>query len=384
VYDNLKIPRVSIIIPNLNGQGHIERCLPAIREQDYPRKSLECVVVDNGSVDGSVYFLKRNHPYVNIVSLQKNMGFAAAINAGVQASSGDVVVFLNNDAQLSKSCLTHLLSPILKGQTACTAAKIMSIDGGHVHYAGGGMNFHGIAFQYGDGEPDRQEFRTPAPSLFACGGAMAIRRDVFLEAGGMDEAFFAYFEDVDLGWRLWVMGHDVRFVPEAIAFHNQSATSQFIDVAKIRVLHIRNPLMMMYKNYSAEFLCRILPVAWMLTVRRTLYLSGLDMEPYRIGDEPHLADSDLAARKTDRSRLPRDEIAFPAVAASDFVALNDWLEGYQSLRTKRMWIQERRARPDTEIVPLFKDPFRYSESKADYRRLQNQLCTDFRIGELFP
>lgn len=376
-------PRISVIVPNLNGQRHLEQCLPTVFNQNYPEARIECIVVDNGSIDGSVYFVKKRYPLVKVLALSKNTGFAAAINAGARVASADILVFLNNDARLQSDCLVYLSNPISGGETVCTGAKVMSTDERRVQYARGGMNFHGIAFQYGEGEQDNAEFNAPGPTLFACGGAMAISKEVFCEVGGMDESFFAYFEDVDLGWRLWLMGHDVQYVPEAVALHDQAATSQFIALEKIRVLHIRNPLMMIYKNYGEEYLSRILPVAWMLTIRRGLYLSEIEPGPYRIGEEPQLADPQPVNQYENDRDVPRTTVEIPAIAASDMVALMDWLDGFEPLQEKRKRIQGRRVRTDSELADLFIEPFRYSEDKTSYRTLQDALCEAFGVDALF-
>ena len=98
--------------------------------------------------------------------------------------------------------------------------------GERVDFAGGLLNFYGHAFQHLYGAPASAAADLHVrPTLFACGGAMAVRRDVFLAAGGFDETYFAFFEDVDLGWRLWLHGHAVALAPRAIAYHRGHATA---------------------------------------------------------------------------------------------------------------------------------------------------------------
>ena len=355
--------------------------MASIEALDYPANRIECIVVDNGSVDGSSYFVKQAFPKTRTLSLGKNVGYASAINAGAEMASGEILFFLNNDAIAKNDCLINLVKPISSGETDCTSAKIVDTSSKYLQFAGGGMNFHGIAYQVGENEQDKHNSSTPVPTLFPCGAAMAIRKDIFTQVGGMDDAFFAYFEDVDLGWRLWLLGYKVTYVPEAVASHSQSETSRFIDLSKIRVLHIRNPLMMIYKNYSDSYLSSIMPVAWMLTARRTLNLSSLDPEPFRIDNEPQLAET----AKTDVHALgmPQDKTALPTVSVSDFFALNDWLNQFTELKKKRAEIQKARVRPDSEITPMFKDPFRYSEYDESYKLLQDELCDSFGVNNLF-
>ena len=372
---------VSIVIPNLNGRDMLASCLRSIEALDYPATQIECIVVDNGSVDGSQYFLKRSYPDVRVLSLGSNTGYANAINAGAEAATGELLFFLNNDAQPDPDCLSHLVDPILSGEAVCTTAQIINDDRTHIHFDGGGMNFHGIAFQHREGEPYSDKPRSNQACLFPCGAAMVISRSVFLQAGGLDADFFAYFEDVDLGWRLWLLGHAVSYVPQAIAVHKQSQTSRFIALPKLRVLHIRNPLMMIYKNYGEISLGAIWPVAWMLTIRRTLYLSNPDRASFRISDERQLAEPD--AQPTDFEVHKEALMEMPELAVSDFVALNDWLDSFPSLIKKRTEIQSRRVRQDEELLPLFKQPFRYCEPDPDYRHLQDSLCEQFGVNRLF-
>lgn len=375
------LPSVSIVIANLNGRDLLEPCLDAIANLEYPEELIECIVVDNGSIDGSAYYLEKHHPTIKNVVLGKNLGYASAINHGTRAATGELLFLLNNDATPDADCLIKLVTPIQQGRTECTTSQIIDLEAKRIHFAGGGMNFHGIAFQDREGEEYAGNDKRETPCLFPCGASMVIKSSVYEDVGGLDDDFFAYFEDVDLGWRLWLLGYQVLYVPEAITRHLQSETSRFIWLPKIRVLHIRNPLMMIYKNYDEVSLNAILPVAWMLTSRRTLNLSKLDSLPFRIDDEQQLAETNPSLKNSQDS--PEVQSSIPSLAVSDLIAVNDWLENFESLQTKRFNIQNRRKRSDAEILSLFRDPFRYSEDDIEYKRLQDQLCEHFGINQLF-
>jgi len=375
-------PTVSVIVPNLNGQSLLGECLSAVAGLRYPADKIETVVVDNGSTDGSVYFVNRYFPAVRIISLDTNTGFAGAVNRGAQSAQGEVLFFLNNDAAPRADCLEHLVAPIAEGAASCAGARIESRNGQGTQFAGGGLNFHGVAFE-ADELSARYGCGDWPPCLFACGGGMAIRREVFVEEGGLDEAFFAYFEDVDLGWRLWISGHRVVCVPDALIYHRKSSTSSRIPVRKLRVLHIRNPLMMVYKNYETTFLRSILPAALTLTLRRLSYTAGIDPAPFRIGAERELA---LGETSSDPGRLSVDDetgIELSVLGAADLLALEDWVSALPALDARRMEIQSRRQRSDTEITGLFRDPFRCCEDREDYRDLQHLLCCSLGIYDLF-
>jgi GT2 family glycosyltransferase len=378
---------VSVVILNFNGRAHLDACLNSLRESRYPRNRLETLVVDNGSRDGSPDFLRSRHPEVRVLPLGENLGYARAMNRGVAAAAHDVLVFLNNDTRQDSGWLEPLVDVVASGEADAASSKMLGMDGRTVNFAGGGANFHGIAFQRGMGEPDGEVHSKRGPTLFACGAAMAIRREVFRDAGGFDEDFFAYYEDVDLGWRLWVLGKTVEFVPESRVFHHHSATSLRVPIHKLRVLHLRNPLYTIAKNYDDASFRRIWPAALLLSIQRGLYLARLDPAGFRIGSAPDGAlDASLLASLFGRASEPRGDepVPLPRVAASDWIAYRDLLVGFPDLVEKRRRIQERRRRPDSEILPLFVDPFWAVEQEPGYRELQRSLERFFGVDDLFP
>ncbi len=380
-------PGVSVVILNFNGRSHLETCLGSLESTRYPRERLEVILVDNGSRDDSLALVRSRFPNARVIELRENLGYARAMNRGAAAATHETLAFLNNDTRVDPDWLDPLVDAIASGEADAAGSKLYGIDGKTVHFAGGGTNFHGIAFQRGMGQPDCPAFSQRRPTLFACGAAMAIRRDVFREALGFDEPFFAYYEDVDLGWRLWVLGRRVLFIPESRVQHHHSATSLRIPIHKLRVLHLRNPLYLIAKNYDDESLRRVWPAALLLSLRRSLYLAGLSAEGFRIGSAPDgsLDPSRLQAILGRKAEPRGDEpVALPRLAASDWIAYGDLLDHLPALLLERKRIQARRRRPDSEILPLFVDPFWAVEDRADYRVLQRSLEEGFGIDELFP
>ncbi|MBI1849059.1 MAG: glycosyltransferase family 2 protein [Planctomycetes bacterium] len=378
---------VSVIILNFNGRSHLETCLASLSDVHYPRHRLEVLLVDNGSRDGSVEWVRSRFPSVRLLALGENLGYARAMNRGVTAASHEVLAFLNNDTRQDPGWLEPLVDAVASGESDAASAKLFDIDGKTVHFAGGGANFHGIAFQRGMGDPDSDAYSKRRPTLFACGAAMAIRRDVFREAGGFDEDFFAYYEDVDLGWRLWVLGRRILLIPESRVYHHHSATSLRIPIHKLRVLHLRNPLFMVAKNYDDESFRRVWPAALLLSIQRGLYLAHLSPEGFRIGSAPDGAlDSSKIRALFGQSAEPRGDepVPLPRVAASDWIAYGDLLAGFPALIDKRRRIQVSRRRPDAEILPLFVDPFWAVEQHPGYLQLQRTVESCFGIDALFP
>jgi GT2 family glycosyltransferase len=154
-------------------------------------------------------------------------------------------------------------------------AKILNWDGTRFDFAGSGSHFSGYAFQAGYNLPfDPDHFNEVEPILFACAGAMMIDRQVFLEAGGFDDGYFIYFEDADLGWRLWLLGHRVVFAPEAVVYHRHHGTMDSFSLHRKQVLFKRNSLYTIIKNYRAgatpmarSWWTRLTPARWLPSAR---------------------------------------------------------------------------------------------------------------------
>lgn len=380
-------PAVAVVIPNHNGRHHLEECLRSLSGLDYPKERISVVLVDNGSVDGSVEYLTTHHPEVRVVAHPVNLGFSAACNAGAAASSdAEIVVFLNNDMRVESRFLRELTAPIVDGRAPCTGAKILSWDGSTVDFAGGGMAFHGIGFQRGSrdgGATGGVGQREEGPTLFACGGAMAIARELFERVGGFDEDFFAYYEDADLGWRLWVLGYSVLFVPRAVCYHHHSATSRVFPREQIRMLQVRNPLLTVLKNYEAANVERVLLSSVLLAANRALEISGIDRNRFRI--EPGESHPTAGLREVlDRAaRRFRKNSIVSTLAIADLVALADVGVLLPRFVEKRARIQAGRARSDAEIAPLFGNPFWCVEPGARFERTQRGIEEFFRIHEIF-
>ena len=372
---------VSIVIPNLNGQAHLAKCIASIENLDFRRDDLECIVVDNNSEDGSLYFLNKYYPWVKSITLDENRGFAGAVNIGAEAAGGDILVFLNTDSWPHKDFLAEIVQPIESNDAVCTGAKILDSTGNRICFGGGGMNFHGIAYQRGEGEVDRQEFNNPQEELFACGAAMAVDRRVFLACGGFDTSFFAYFEDVDLGWRLWKLGYKVKYIPSSVVYHEQSATARAFDSARLRLLHVRNPLMMIYKNYDSGHFQKLFSVGMMLTIRRMSLISGIDERWFEINYGEMLAD--YLIPNPVWSRPDTSNAYISSISLADMVAMNEVLSRLPELDQARNALHSKFVVEDADIFHLFRDPLRYAENDSGYRVLHDQLVQNHGIDKLF-
>ncbi len=381
-------PRASIVILNYNGKHHLKGCFESLRAMDYPEDCFEVILVDNGSTDGSLEELRDEHAWVRVLENDKNLGFSRGCNQGAKDAArpefqAQVLVFLNNDMRVEPAFLSELVAPIERGELQATTGKMFSWDGKRIDSAGGGMNFHGIGIQKGYKDEPAAWHDEPAPTLFACGGAMAIDARVFAESGGFDEEFFAYYEDVDLGWRLWVQGARIGYVPTAVCYHHHSSTSRRFPMETIRLLQVRNPILACFKNYDEAHLKRVLPAQLALAMRRTFAASGLEDGPFRI-EEADVGSQGVVGRLFDRARHSIEStVPISRVAAADLIGINDLLGNFDHWRQRRKEVQARRQRSDEEIFRLFHKPLWCIEEEPGYRELQGGLVSWFGLDDLF-
>ncbi|MBM2811432.1 MAG: glycosyl transferase family 2, partial [Chloroflexi bacterium] len=361
-------PRLSIVIPNYDGEEHLTACLEALAELDYPADRREVIVVDNGSKDGSVQLIRRDFPSVRVVQSGSNLGLAAACNRGAHEATGSVVAFLNNDMRVQPGWARELVQPLIEqSDVAATGGRILSWTGKAIDFVGGTVNFYGHGFQPLHGRPaEESELAGPKPLLFACGGSMAVRRDVFLACGGFDEDFFAFFEDIDLGWRLWVLGYRVLYVPSAVAYHKGHATGSRMPAHQLRLLYERNAMATIIKNYDDANLARVLPAALFLAAKRALVYGHVDTSPY----EPW-AD---ASEEVEQIRR---------VGTAHMVALAQLSDQADHLWAKRAAVQNARRRGDRDVLALLEEPFQTNCLDEDYMEVQRGVQRVFGIDRLF-
>jgi GT2 family glycosyltransferase len=244
-------PLFSVVIPNWNGAHHLPVCLDALRGQTYPL--VEVIVVDNDSTDDSVALLEKGYPEVKVVPLPENRGYAGGVNAGIRVAEGEVLVVLNNDTEADPRWLEELWAALERHPEAGSAtSKILLFDQRKIFNSAGDLyGVDGIPVNRGVWQEDGGQFDQEEPVFSPCGGACALRRSMLDDLaskgqqGPFDEDFFAYCEDVDLGWRAQLAGYQCLYVPSAVVYHRLSATGG----GKISYYTGRNFLYVLAKNY---------------------------------------------------------------------------------------------------------------------------------------
>ena len=253
-------PRASVIIPTWNGCTLLRAVLGSLREQTY--RDFETVVVDNGSTDGTVAMLRADLPDTVVVSFRANRGFAVAVNAGVRAARGRYLALLNNDAEAEPGWLEALVAALdARPDVGSVASKMLTVrDPGIVDSVGAAMGL--FAYDIGRGERDGPRFAAGREILCPCAGAAAYRRELFETVGLFDEAFFAWFEDVELGIRAQLAGFKCWYEPSARVRHHAHATAAQLSMPKT-VFMVRNALLLFFQTMPLR---RLLPWAPVMLV----------------------------------------------------------------------------------------------------------------------
>lgn len=250
-------PEISVVIVTWNGRQYLDACLNAVAAQR--GVSAETIVVDNGSTDGTSDYLRTQFPWVRLVALDENRGFAGGNNAGVRQARGRYIAFLNNDTVADPNWLRSLRAGMdaENGFVLATSRIVFMHDPSVIESAGDGFLRCGGAFKRHRGAP--AHVASQSGEVFGiCGAACLLPKAVFEELGGFDEDFFASHEDVDLSYRARLRGYRCRYVADAIVRHHGSATLG--KMSAFAVFHGQRNLEWVYvKNTPASLLIRTLP-----------------------------------------------------------------------------------------------------------------------------
>ena len=253
-------PSVSVVIPSWNGRQQLGGVLESLEAQRFG--DFEAIVVDNGSTDGSLEYLADEWPWVRVLALETNRGFAGAVNAGIAAGRSEYVALLNNDVELEPGWLEATTAVLAREpETASVASKLLEwsrrnvLDG-----AGDLVGWDGYCVRRGKGQRDRGQYDESPKVLSACAAAALYRRGALDEVGPFDERFFAYIEDVDWGLRAQLAGWDCSYEPTAVAYHVGGESSSRIAGFELFQCH-RNILLMMVKDFPAPALFAFVPWA---------------------------------------------------------------------------------------------------------------------------
>jgi len=262
-------PAVETVTVAYNSRAIIGQCLQALLDQEYD--NLTVTVVDNASTDGTADYVRAQHPKVNLITSDKNLGFAGGNNLAFAKTQAEYVVLMNQDAIPRRDCIRELVQVAEQDPVIASvgAKMLMRRCPTVINSTGIRINQGGFAVDRQIGEKDTDPSPKPVEVFGVCGGAQLIRTDALRELGGFDEAFFMYFEDVDLCWRLRLAGKRILHAPLAVVHHDwhgdleqqNGDTTGDVDARTLRRRYLceRNRLQCLFKNYELSSLRGVLP-----------------------------------------------------------------------------------------------------------------------------
>ena len=253
-----EVPRVLIIIITYNAAGYLSDCLLSIAHARYPREFFKILVVDNGSTDGSIEFIRNNLSGIDVIINESNLGFAGGNNVGMRYAiehDFEYVYLLNQDTVVDPGFINEAVTVAQADvRIGAVQSKVLLYDKPELIKSRGNMiHYLGFAFAGGYLEPDR-----PLEVLeiaYASGAACLLRVSALKDVGLFHEDFFMYHEDTDLGWRLWLAGWRVVLAPKSVVYHKY----EFSKSIKKYYFMERNRVLVILQNYKFATLLLIAP-----------------------------------------------------------------------------------------------------------------------------
>lgn len=307
--------RVAIVILNWNGKGMLQSYLSSVIT--YSSGCAEVVVADNASSDDSMEYIRTTYPGVRTIMLDKNYGFADGYNRALRQIDAEYYLLINSDVEVTQGWLEPLVS-FMNAHTDCAACqpKILSMFNRHsFEYAGAAGGFidkYGYPFCRGrifdNVEEDNGQYDDVAEILWATGACMLVRSSDFWAAGGFDPRFFAHNEEIDLCWRMRIMGRKIYCVPSSAVYHVGGGTLPKSNPMKT-YLNFRNNLTMLYKNTEASELRKVMVMRFLLDYIAAFKMLAVD---HNIGEFKAVVKARrdfrkwLSEFKSDRQKIQND------------------------------------------------------------------------------
>jgi GT2 family glycosyltransferase len=247
--------KLAIVILNWNGKKFLEKFLPSVI-QNSKNQGVSIIVADNNSSDDSIKFMKENYKEIELIEQDKNYGFAGGYNQALKKVKAEYYLLLNSDIEVTENWLTPLIHFMdnHKDAGACMP-KVLSYhkkdEFEHAGASGGFIDKFGYPFCRGrildHMEKDNGQYDTNLQIFWATGACLLIRAELFHKAGGFDDDFFAHMEEIDLCWRIQLMGYKLFCIPESKIYHVGGGSLPYNSPFKV-FLNFRNNLFMLFKN----------------------------------------------------------------------------------------------------------------------------------------
>ncbi len=241
--------KVSIVIPNYNGRDLLKKNLPKVIKAQKNKKNqiLEVIVVDDGSFDDTVSFMKENFPDVKLIKHTKNRGFSASVNTGARTSKGDLICLINNDVVPEENFLEETHKHFRDKSVFAVSLHERGYGWARGKFEGGYILF----------EPGK-ESKEAHDTFWVNGGSGVFRRDIWMKLGGMDDELLSpfYWEDLDLSYRAAKRGYKLVWEPKSVVDHEHETTIGRFDKTMVARIKERNQLLFNWKNITSPGLFR--------------------------------------------------------------------------------------------------------------------------------
>lgn len=256
---------VSIVLINWNGIRDLKDCLPSLRKVRYPK--VEIILVDHGSKDGSIEYVKKNFSEIKLIEAKKNLGFALGNNVGYRKTKGEYILLLNNDTVVEDDFLDYLVEALKEKGVGVVQPKIIFADTRKLQTAGTYLTNSGFLYHVGyDKNPRDRKYNKKTKIFSANGACMLIKREVIEKVGLFDKDFFLYFEETDFCWRAWLAGYLILYEPRAVIYHKGSRATKTLPSAFVNFHSFKNRINTIIKNAGSLELMRILPLQTFLCI----------------------------------------------------------------------------------------------------------------------
>jgi GT2 family glycosyltransferase len=264
---------ISVVIITYNNQDDISDCLKSVTSQTIG--NYEVIIVDNGSDDSTVDIVKSNFPDVKIIENRINRWYTGGNNDGFRIANGAYIVVLNPDTVVEKDWLDKLVQPLRSGHADASTSKIARYENpDRLNTCGLSVHYTGLGFCRGLDEPiTSYDARSSVPALSGC--CFGITRNALESVGEFDESFEFYLEDLDLSWRLRLLGYELEYVPDSLVYHKYDRSFPVWRFYNME----RNRFQILLKSLQKRTICKLFP-ALVLTDLLTFGLAVLKGPQY--------------------------------------------------------------------------------------------------------
>lgn len=274
-----KLEKVTIIVSNYNGKAFLEDCFTSMKKLDYP--SFDVIMTDDCSTDSSVEYVKKNFPWVKVIANKKNLGVPISFNNAVKQSKTELLVKVDNDVTFDKEWLKKMVETLNNdAKIGVVGSLILNYGEKDVQDIGSNIDMFGYQMNYTtlDGLPKKEEKLKEV--FYVSGCSMLFRKNIFEKAGGFDEEYFLYKDDLDLCWRIKMLDFKIVTDLESKIYHKSGVTAggqikldqkgKYHTSAKKRFFGERNTLRTLLKNYSTISLIKVLPFYFLIALGETI------------------------------------------------------------------------------------------------------------------